>query len=216
VKERGSCLQYRRSSKKARSILSLSSTPRTPRKRCEALEPFSPTPESGSPLFWVVGHGGFGTVNVLPKEIRQIIFAHTLDIDRPVTVKKCCGPNTTTRERDACWKHGFSKQTVGSRFAVLQVSKAISHESSWVLYNQGRLCIAVDEGVKPYLSKGHSRNLRHLSNTVQKTGRRTMIWMAAARFRFIRVWVPFDQHIWGDPEEFTGHLVEVACLLGKC
>jgi hypothetical protein len=43
-----------------------------------------------------------------------------------------------------------------------------------------------------------------------------MIWMAAARFRFIRVWVPFDQHIWGDPEEFTGHLVEVACLLGKC
>jgi hypothetical protein len=167
-------------------------------------------------VFWVIGQGGFGTIEVLPKEIRQTIFAYALEIGRVVTVKECCGPDTTTRERDACRKHGTGMQFDDGRFTILLVSKAMSHEASWVLHNQGSLLIALDWRIKSYLDKDRSRNLRHLGSAAKKIGRKTGIWAAAARFRFIRIDLPMQQLTWGDPQEYTGHLVGVACLLGKC
>jgi hypothetical protein len=163
-------------------------------------------------MFWVAGAGGYGTMDVLPKEIRQGIFAYALDIHRPVTVKKCCGPDATTRERDSCRKHG------GGRFNILQISKAIRCETLWVLYNQGMLIIEVDRALKSYLDQNtrSSRSLRYLGSPGQKIRSKTMMWTAASMFRFVTIQIPEAHLRWGDPAEFTAHLVEVACLLGKC
>jgi hypothetical protein len=154
-------------------------------------------------------------MTILPKEIRQIIFSHALDVDRPVTVKQCCGPNSTRRMRDACHKHTVTRKLSTGRFNVLFVSKATKHEAAWVLYNQGLLCIDVHEAIKPYLDGGNATSLRHMGNSIHKSSQKLQMWAAAACFRFVDIRVPESHLRMGNPAQFTSHLVEIACVLGK-
>jgi len=74
-----------------------------------------------------------------------MIYGYALDVATPITVQKCCGANTTRRERNACRKHDTSK------FNILRVSRAMRHEASWVLYSQGYLHIEVDQSIAQHL-----------------------------------------------------------------
>ena len=159
---------------------------------------------------WAVGEGGFGTLDTLPREIRQIIYGYVLDVDRPVKIKACCGPDTTTRERNACRKHN----TNSGKFNVLQMSKAINDEASWVLYSKGSLQIEVHHPVTPYLD-GHLKSLRHLGKSITQNKRKMTLWAVAARFRFVNIRVPESNLRYGDPAKFTGQLLEIACLLSN-
>jgi hypothetical protein len=195
---------------------SLSTPPRTPRKRRFDLELVSPTPEPGSPIFWVVGKGGLGTLGVLPKEVRQIIFAYMLKIGLPITVKECCGPDATSRERDSCRRHGSGKTIIDGRFDILQVSKAIKHEASWVLYNCIQLEISVSQSLKPYLDpNGSSRSIRNLGKSGHNSRRKTAMWATAPRFRRVLIFFPENHLELSDPSVFTGRLLEIAYRLGK-
>jgi len=204
------------SGKKAKAESVPPSPPRTPRKRRFDLDLVSPTPEPGSPVFWVIGQGGFGKLGVLPKEVRQIIFAYMLKAGHAVSVKQCCGPDATRRERDSCKRHGSGKSIIDGRFDILQVSKEINQEASWVLYNCIQLEISVSQSLKPYLDRnGSSRSIRHLGRLDQDSRRKTTMWAAASRFRRIIIFVPEMHLAYSDPSVFTGHLPEIAGRLGK-
>lgn len=206
------------SGKKAKAESLPSSPPRTPRKRRFdlGLHFVSPSPEPGLLVFWAVGQGGFGMLGVLPKEVRQIIYAYMLRAGLPISVKECCGPVATTRERDSCKRHGSGKTIKYGRFDILQVSKAINQEASWVLYNQISLYIAVGWFLKPYLDRdGSSRSIRHLGRSDQDSRRKTTMWAAASRFRRVLIFVP-DYHLGiRDPSVVTGQLLEIAHRLGQ-
>jgi hypothetical protein len=153
-----------------------------------------------------VGDGGFGTLDTLPREVRQIIYGYALDVLTPVTVQKCCGANTTRRERNACRKHDSSK------FDIFRVSKAFQLEASWVLYSQGSLHIEVDQSIAQYLV-GDTRSLRHLGKSTDKE--KKAIWAVAARFRHIYVSIPEETFRLRDLNLYFRQLVEVVCLLSK-
>jgi hypothetical protein len=149
---------------------------------------------------------------VLPKEIRQLIYSYILDVERAVTFRYCCGPETTKRERDACQKH----RPVAGRFNVLFLSKLIRHEASWVLHNQGSLRIDVTRTIQHYLDGSRAKSLRHMSDSIHKNSKKALMWAAVACYRSIIILVSDRQLRMGDPALFTDHLVEIACLLGKC
>jgi hypothetical protein len=149
---------------------------------------------------------------VLPKEIRQLIYSYILDVERAVTFRYCCGPETTKRERDACQKH----RPVAGRFNVLFLSKLIRHEASWVLHNQGSLRIDVTRTIQHYLDGSRVKSLRHMSDSIHKNSKKALMWAAVACYRSIIILVSDRQLRMGDPALFTDHLVEIACLLGKC
>lgn len=104
---------------------------------------------------WVAGKGGCGTLGVIPKEIRQKVYGFAFDLDEPVTVKMCCGPETTARERGACKKPGSGAASERGRFNILQVSKMMPSEATWVVTMQGKLVLDIDKSlgeVPPMLS----------------------------------------------------------------
>jgi hypothetical protein len=111
---------------------------------------------------WVVGQGGFGALEVLPMEIRQEIYAYAFDVDRAVTVKRCCLPGKTQRERDNCPKHG--NKSTGGRFNVLQVSKAMRNEAMFVVYCKGSLFLDTGNAIAPYLDGWRSTSIRGIIN----------------------------------------------------
>ncbi|KAL5114288.1 hypothetical protein ACEQ8H_007808 [Pleosporales sp. CAS-2024a] len=206
---------HKRPSKKARPA-SVPVSPPTPRRRHQHLtRPLSPVPEPGSPLLSNTAEGGFGTLGVLPREIRQCIYAYTLDVKyQPVTVKRCCGPDATPRALGLCRKH--SNRITSGRFSILHVSKDIHSEASWVLYHQGSLLIHVDRALGSYLHHGRSsRSLRHLGPLATKNSRKKIMWIAASRFRYITVRLPPSQLEMGDAADYTSRLVDVACLLAN-
>ncbi|KAF1849739.1 uncharacterized protein K460DRAFT_381670 [Cucurbitaria berberidis CBS 394.84] len=187
---------------------------RTTRKGEEADTPAS-TLDPMSPMPWVVGEGGFGTMSTLPKEIRQEIYGYAFDIDCPVTIKQCCGPDTTKRERQTCRKHGIATKMGAGRFNILQVSKAIREEASWVVFEQGSLHLEVARAVAPYLNGYRSQSLRHMPIFVQHNARKTAMWTAAAQFRLIEISVPENELNFGNPLVYTDHLLGIVALLCK-
>jgi hypothetical protein len=145
-------------------------------------------------------------LNVLPKEIRQSIYAHAFTISRPVTIKACCGPDKTSRERATCAKH--AKHAFG-RFVVLQTSKAVREEAAWVLFNQGSLHIDITKAIKPYVDETRSNSLRHISQTM-KNKRKTQMWATASSYRFVHVSIPDAVLIYNDPMMYTTQLLDVS------
>jgi hypothetical protein len=114
-------------------------------------------------MHFVVGQAGFGALEVIPMEIRQEIYASAFDIDRAVTVKHCCLPGKTQRERDGCPKHGNGSKS-GGRFNVLQVSKAIRDEAMFVVYGKGSLSLDTQNAIAPYLDGWRSTSIRGIIN----------------------------------------------------
>jgi hypothetical protein len=108
----------------------------------------------------------------LPKEIRQKIYGYCLEVDKPVCVKQCCGPNSTRRERASCKKHGDNCSKIGKgngltlydedqddwekaygRFNILTLSRTIYEEACWVLHVKGSALIQSTEALQAYLSE---------------------------------------------------------------
>ncbi|KAF1830668.1 hypothetical protein BDW02DRAFT_633455 [Decorospora gaudefroyi] len=156
----------------------------------------SPAERSGSlslnkigPASSVVGEGGFGTLNVLPIEMRREIYGYAFDIKRPVTVKNCCGLNTSRRKREACLDHGTSRKANTGRFSMLHVSKAMRVEANWVLFNEGSLIL-------------------NTSNAIAAA-----MWNTATQFSFIKIDIPEDMVEYGDPSVFLYRLRGMVTLL---
>jgi hypothetical protein len=97
------------------------------------------------------------------------------------------------------------------------MSKAVREEASWILYSQGVLCIGIDQATKSYLNGDKPRSLRHMGNAVtqNKNKHKATMWTAAARFRFVQISVPERTLTQDDPADYTSHLLEVVCLLGR-
>jgi hypothetical protein len=189
-------------------------TPDAPRKsRSRRIDASLLSLTTASPKSRTIGSGGFGTLCVLPRELRQTIYGYALDVDIPVTGRSCCGPDTTTRERGTCRKHN----TGTGRFNVLRLSKAVHEEASWILYSQGVLSIGIDQAIKSYLNGDNPRSLRHMGNSVtqNKNKHKATMWTAAARFRSVRICVPERTLTRNDPAAYTRYLLEVVCLLGR-
>jgi hypothetical protein len=197
---------FGRSSQKYISSVAAPDAPRKSRTRRidHDSEPLTPCPPR--PTLRIVGDGGFGTLDTLPREVRQITYGYVFDIATPITVQKCCGANTTRRERNACRKHDSSK------FDILRVSKAFKLEASWVFYSQGSLHIEVDQSIAQYLV-GDTRSLRQLGKSTDKEMK--AIWAVAPRFRHVHVSIPEETLRLRDPILYSRQLVEVVCLLSK-
>ena len=187
---------------------------RVTRKR-QKLDTTSPTLEPTSPTPEVVGDGGFGTLKTLPKEIRQEIYSYAFNTNRPVTIKPCCGPDTTKRERHSCRKHYISTTIGTGRFNILQLSKAIRQEASWAVFHRGTLLLAVDKTKALYLKGYRPKTPRYTPTFDHHSKRKAAMWTAAAQYRRIKIVVPEDVLASGNPTVFTGHLVCIAALLCK-
>lgn len=203
-----------RSPKKPRNPDAIPRTPRAPRKRYEYPEPLSPISELSGPISWVVGAGGFGTLQVLPKEVRQAIYGYAFEIDRPVTVKECCGPETTRRERAVCRKHGIGSELGAGHFNVVQISKSIREEAAWVIFSYGSLNIDASRSINTYLDGRRLTTLRRLGDS-KLNKEKTALWAAAARFRFVNIHVPGDVLRYGHPTTTTDRLLQIVCWLCK-
>ncbi|KAF1937314.1 hypothetical protein EJ02DRAFT_515297 [Clathrospora elynae] len=199
--------------KRSRRSTVISNTPnRRTRKYTESAS-FAPDPTS--PMPWAVGKGDFGTLDVLPMEIRQEIYCLAFDTDRPVTVKECCGPDTTKRERDACRKHGMGTKLGAGRLNILQVSKAMREEALWVVFSRGSLSLEVSSAIDPYIKGYRLMRLRGTASFIQHDTRKTTMWTTAAQFRFVRINVSENTLQYGDPTVYTDHLLGIATLLCK-
>jgi hypothetical protein len=161
-----------------------------------------------------VGAGGFGTLKVLPREVRQVIYGYAFEIDRPVTVKECCSPETTQRERAACRKHGIGTKLGAGRFNVVQISKAVREEAAWVVFSYGSLHIDVSSSISSYLGGGRPTTLRRLGGS-KLNNQKMAMWTTASSFRFVNIQIPEDNLRHGDPMKFTDHLLQVVCSLCK-
>ncbi|KAF2787331.1 hypothetical protein K505DRAFT_257963, partial [Melanomma pulvis-pyrius CBS 109.77] len=160
--------------------------------------------------------GSLGTLVKLPREIRQTVFSFALDIDidRPVTNKTCCSAESTKRERDACKKHGETQVKDAGRFNLLQVSKKVAEEASWVLYNQGRLRLDMGCALRPYFAKYRPKTTRRLGDVPHSEKVHNM-WMAVARYRFVDLEINPKMLKTENPEIYTAQLCEAASLLLK-
>ncbi|KAF2848989.1 hypothetical protein T440DRAFT_469736 [Plenodomus tracheiphilus IPT5] len=177
-----------------------------------------PTTAVAGPMPWVVGQGGFGTLDTLPREVRQMIFGYAFDSRRgnPVTVRTCCGPDTTERLRDACRKHGLVAKRDAGRFNILQVSKAIRVEASWVVYVKTALLLDMNERMAPYIPNFQlSRSLRLVGDYLLNNKRKSNFWQSASRFRSVNLRVPESTVKHGVPEAFTGHLLRTTIIFCK-
>jgi hypothetical protein len=154
-----------------------------------------------------------GAFSKVPQEIRQKIFAITLNIEAPVTVKPCCGPDYTDRKCAMCRKHGILRDDNG-RFSVLYLCKQISMEAQWVLYNQGNLHLSIDYTTDPYITDYHGKTARRLGDipVAQKT---KMMWMTAAKFRFVNINIPTARLGLGNPMMYLCRLKDTIALLLK-
>ncbi|KAH9881583.1 hypothetical protein IAQ61_000309 [Plenodomus lingam] len=185
--------------------------------RARAVQGNFPPAGAKSPA-WTVGQGGFGTMDILPQEVRQMIFglAFGSQRDNPVTVRTCCGPDTTEQIRDACRKHGIVAKRDAGRFNMLRVSKAMREEASWVVYYNTALLLDMNETMVPYMSRSHSsRSLRIAGNSLRTNERKSAFWLNAARFRCVHLRVPEDTAKWGVPVKFTRYLLQASMMFCK-
>jgi hypothetical protein len=165
------------------------------------------------PVPWIIGEGGFGTLALLPKEIRQYIYGYAFRVDRAVQVRECCGPDATKRERDACQKHGIGTKQGADRFNLFHLSKAIKEEASWVVFNQGSLRLPVSNAIAPYLNGYRAKSLRHIPGFAQHDQHKTAMWTTAARFRFVTIEISEPVLRYGNPPMYTNHLLGITILL---
>jgi hypothetical protein len=164
---------------------------------------------------WITGKGGSGALGKLPKEIRQEIYAYSFGTARPVTLKNCCGPNTTERERDACRKHGVAAGIDVGRFNILRVSKEMRDDAMWVIFNQGCLSLDTMNAIAPYLKGCRSKGQRGVADVIQNDKWKSAMWNTASQFRFTTIDVPENMIQFGDPTVFTDRLISIATLLCK-
>ncbi|KAF2635161.1 hypothetical protein P280DRAFT_523445 [Massarina eburnea CBS 473.64] len=222
-----------------RQRFSLLTPPTTPRKptfanRRNAGPPIPSTPLARrglpanippSPQLEVAGTG-LGKLETFPPEVRELIYGFALGIDKPITVKECCGPTSTRRERDACKKHGkttckkigiangsYETSEKCGKFAVLLLSSTIYEEASWVLYNRGRLLIKVGEHMAKYVNEKPMSTRRHLQLPQNEHARN--MWMASARFQDVRFEIPHATLTFGEPTAYTARLYQSTGLLLK-
>ncbi|KAF9738699.1 hypothetical protein PMIN07_005754 [Paraphaeosphaeria minitans] len=174
---------------------------------------------------------GAGQLDRLPKEIRQAIYAHCLEIDEPILVKECCGPTSTRRARASCKKHGDHCSKIGrgngltlyeedegwtkvhGRFSILSIARSVHEEASWVLHNQGKLIVRWTPALSAYLSEKQCTfyRLPNLPDTecVQR------MWLSAGRFRKVCFELPWAKLSIDDPVECVYHLYEAIAFLMK-
>jgi hypothetical protein len=159
---------------------------------------------------WAVGQGGCGTLEVIPKEIRQKIYGLAFGLDKPVTMKLCCGPQTTARERGACKKHGNGAVPDAGRFNILQVSKMMRSEATWVVTTQATLVLEVDKALERYLRCYRWSSQRRSTSVSADDSRKFLMWEAVSCFRDIRLELP-DQVLYrGDPDVYMSDIAEAA------
>ncbi|KAF2441770.1 hypothetical protein P171DRAFT_523706 [Karstenula rhodostoma CBS 690.94] len=82
-----------------------------------------------------------GLLGMLPAEVRLNVFEIVLEIDRPITTRKCCGVQGELE--DLCQYHARIRKYPRkackhdrSRFALITVSRAVNHDVSWVMHNR--------------------------------------------------------------------------------
>ncbi|KAF3032586.1 hypothetical protein E8E12_001657 [Didymella heteroderae] len=156
--------------------------------------------------------GGCGTLEVIPKELRQKIYSFAFDLDEPVTMKICCGPETTVRERGACKKHGAGAAS-GGRFNILGISKMMRTEAIWVLMTQGKLVLDVNGALEKYLRYYRWSSQRRSAPASPDDDRKVAMWKAASQFRDVKLKIPYPILSYGDPGVYMNDLVEAAFSL---
>ncbi|KAF9693812.1 hypothetical protein EKO04_008266 [Ascochyta lentis] len=186
---------------------------RSTRKHFEDAVRTSPKSVVTTSALWVAGKGGCGTLEILPKEIRQKIYGYAFDISTPITVKKCCGPEATIRERRACRKHGTGATTKASRFNMLQVSKAMSSEALWVVRSQGSLHLEVDRALTQYLGCYRWNGQRQFLTSRLGCKRKMTMWASAGKYRHVEVAICKETLLDGNPVIHTNYLVDIASSL---
>jgi hypothetical protein len=148
-------------------------------------------------------------------EIRQEIYGYAFDTNCPVTVKTCCQPDKTKRERDACLKHGTGTKLSAGRFNILQISKAMREEAMWVVFSKGSLYLDTTSTMAPFLKGWRSKSIRGIASFIQRDAHKSAIWNTAAQFRLVKIDVPEHMVQSGDPTVFTDRLLGIATLLYK-
>jgi len=147
-------------------------------------------------------------MHVLPREIRQMIYGYAFgsDPDYPVTVKECCIPDTMDRYRSADRKHGILAAPGTHRFNILQVSKAMRMEASWVVYYTTPLILDMNHTIAPYL-------LDHTLYFGKNDKKKWNFWTTAAQFHKVHLRVPESTLKYGDPGIFTEYLLRTTIML---
>ena len=153
---------------------------------------------------------GLGTLSRLTKEIRQEIYGIALEIDRPITAKKCCTPESTFDERAECKVHSGAKNT--GRFNILPVSKDVSEDAHWVLFNRGNLRLDLGPAFRVYFT-GWKPNTNYHSSEILRLWRVRDMWLATARYRFVELVLTQEILETENPEEYTVQLYEIATRL---
>lgn len=130
---------------------------------------------------------GLGLLGTLPAEIRLSIFEEVLEIDRPITTRKCCG--VLSKSVNLCQYHAHVQKypkNAGrrdrSRFALLTVSRAVKHAALWVLHNK----IKVHAELTTLLWVGNP----HPIDVYHRAFKR--IWCSVTRFRLLELSLPSD------------------------
>jgi hypothetical protein len=204
----------RRSSKRPKRLTITQQKAQLRRTRKHA-EPAYSTSEPTIPTPWVIGQGGCGALEALPMEIRQEIYGYAFDVDTPVTLKQCCIPGKTKRERDTCRKHGVGTATGGGRFNILQVSKAMREEAMYIVFGKGSFSLDTGDAMAPYVAGWRSTSMRGIINLVQRDAAKSAIWKTAAQYRFVKIDVSEQMLFNGDPTVYTDRLLGIATMLCK-
>lgn len=188
-------------------------TPRSPRRFLEDAVPSSPSPVTPVVVPWVAGKGGCGTLEVLPREIRQKIYGLAFGIDTSVTIKDCCGLLSTPRERGTCRKHGSHVAAEAGRFNILQITKVLREEAQWVVTTQGLLVLELGKPLADYLGSFRWNNQRPRNASSHVSKRKTTMWAAVGKYRHVEIQLSRKAFQRYDPASSLASLVEVAFSL---
>ncbi|KAF2872347.1 hypothetical protein BDV95DRAFT_475691, partial [Massariosphaeria phaeospora] len=118
-----------------------------------------------------------GLFEMIPREVRHMIYALAIETDRPVKLRKCCGSSGKAR-RD-CPNHGFWATDATSRFTLLAVSRGIGAEASWVIYSGCTLRLELENELAA-----------HFTDAYTSSAARDRKWESAARYRHIELILP--------------------------
>ncbi|KAG9190584.1 hypothetical protein G6011_08672 [Alternaria panax] len=157
--------------------------------------------------------GGFGTLDALPVELRQEIYGLAFGVDVPVTVKECCNPDMSKRNRANCPKHSKLAKPDAGRFNILQVSKALREEAMWVIFGKGSLLLNTEGYMSKYFCGRWSKSLRGMNTFKATNTHQKSIWNTANQFRMINVEISEGQLQNGNPYIFIDRLVRTVSLL---
>ncbi|KAF9738698.1 hypothetical protein PMIN06_009619 [Paraphaeosphaeria minitans] len=151
-------------------------------------------------------HHSLGLLGKLPVELRLNIFEIVLEIDRPITARKCCGILGYLAK--PCRFHAGINEYYHlldrSRFALLTTSRAVYHDAVWVMHNKIRAYPDV-------------ANLMLLQKGATRYGcgseRRQAMWCCISRYRLIELIVPVAAIKFGQSEESVSGLFDCIAVL---